>query len=169
MMKKLLLIIILVFSLSGCSGQYEGWKEIELHDYGSIKIPEGWTYHIQDNEIYFVDEGVTEFSEENVHLGGYIYDESYIPATQKMFDKNAKFEETIISQVYSNDTYRGIDKYFIHEEWCEKGYIQLGVSERDIEIFLIAWDDMVSYDDLEKIAKSFDRNLPEEIEKNNSK
>lgn len=60
MMKKLLLIMIFVFSLSGCSAQYEGWKEIELQDYGSIKVPEGWTYHIQDNEIYFVDEGVTE-------------------------------------------------------------------------------------------------------------
>lgn len=91
--------------------------------------------------------------------------ESYIPATQKMFDKNAKFEETIINQVYSNDTYIGINKYYINGKWCEKGYVELGVSERDIDIFLIAWDDTVSYDDLEKIAKSFDRNLPEELGK----
>ena len=48
MIKKLLLIAMLVFSLSGCSGQYEGWKEIELQDYGSIKVPEGWACHIQD-------------------------------------------------------------------------------------------------------------------------
>lgn len=82
-----------------------------------------------------------------------------------MFDKNAKFEETIINQVYSNDTYIGINKYYINGKWCEKGYVELGVSERDIDIFLIAWDDTVSYDDLEKIAKSFDRNLPEELGK----
>ena len=164
-MKKVLLIMILVFSLSGCSGQYEGWKEIELHDYGSIKIPEGWTYHIQDNEIYFVDEGVTEFTEENVHLGGYIYGESKITKLSKVFPEIVKSGVLVTNQVYSNDTYRGIKKYFIHGKWCEKGYIQLGVSERDIEIFLIAWDDTVSYDDLEKIAKSFDRKLPEEIEK----
>ena len=161
--------MILVFSLSGCSGQYEGWKEIELQDYGSIKIPEGWTCHIQGNEIYFVDEGVTEFTEENVHLGGYIYDEDYTLAAHKLFDKSTDYEETNESQVYSNDTFRGIEKYYINGEWREKGYIQLCVSEKDTEIFMIAWDDTVSYDDLEKIAKSFDRNLPEEIEKNNSK
>ena len=169
MMKKLLLIMILVFSLSGCSGQYEGWKKIELHDYGSIKVPEGWACHIQGNEIYFVDEGVTEFTEENVHLGGYIYDEDYTLTAHKLFDKSTDYEETNESQVYSNDTFRGIEKYYINGEWCEKGYIQLCVSEKDKEIFMIAWDDTVSYDELEKVAKSFDRNLPEEIEKNNSK
>ena len=169
MMKKLLLIMILIFFLSGCSGQYEGWKEIKLQDYGSIKVPEGWACHIQGNEIYFVDEGVTEFTEENVHLGGYIYDEDYTLAAHKLFDKSTDYEETNESQVYSNDTFRGIEKYYINGEWCEKGYIQLCVSEKDKEIFMIAWDDTVSYDDLEKIAKSFDRNLPEEIEKNNSK
>ena len=81
-----------------------------------------------------------------------------------MFDKNAKFKETMISQVYSNDTYIGINKYYINGKWCEKGYM-----ERDIEIFLIAWDDTVSYDDLEKIAKSFDRNLPDENKEHNGK
>lgn len=159
--------MILVFSLSGCSGKYDGWKEIKLHDYGSIKIPEGWTYHIQDNEIYFVDEGVTEFSEANVHLGGYIRGENIPDTPSDVFPQIIKAENTNISQVYSNNTYRGIKKYYIHEKWCEKGYVELGVSERDIEIFLIAWDDTVSYDDLEKIAKSFDRNLPEELEEKN--
>lgn len=168
-MKKLLLIMILIFSLSGCSWKYEGWKEIELHDYGSIKIPEGWTYHIQDNEIYFVDEGVTEFSEKNVHLGGYIYGENIPDAPSKVLPEITKAENTNKGQVHSNDTYIGIKKYYINGKWCEKGYIQLGVSERDIEIFLIAWDGTVSYDDLEKIAKSFDRNLPEELEKKKSK
>lgn len=55
------------------------------------------------------------------------------------------------------------------ENGAKKGILRLGVSEQDIEIFLIAWDDTVSYDDLEKIAKSFDRNLPEELEKKKSK
>lgn len=169
MIKKLLLIAMLVFSLSGCSGQYEGWKEIELQDYGSIKVPEGWVCHIQNNEIYFVDEGVTEFSEENVHLGGYIRGENIPDAPSNVFPEIMKAENKNISQVYSNNTYRGIRKYFIHENWCEKGYVQLGVSERDIEIFMIAWDDTVSYDDLEKIAKSFDRNLPDENKEHNGK
>lgn len=163
-MKKFLLIMLLIFSLSGCSGKYEGWKEIELQDYGSIKVPEGWVCHIQDNEIYFVDEGVNEFTEENVHLGGYIQSENKPDGQSKVFPEIVKAESTNENQVYSNDTYRGIDKYFIHGEWCEKGYVQLGVSERDIEIFLIAWDDTVSYDDLEKIAKSFNRKLPDERE-----
>ncbi len=166
-MKKLFLIIMLAFSLCGCSRQYEGWKKIELQDYGSIKVPEGWVSHIQDNEVYFVDEGVTEFTEENIHLGGYIYGVDKPDEPFKVLPEIIKAENTNKNQVYSNDTYRGINKYYINGEWCEKGYIQLGVSERDIEIFLIAWDDTVSYDDLEKIAKSFNRNLPEEL--NNSK
>ena len=114
-MKRILIITLLFLSLSGCSGKYEGWKEIELQDYGNIKVPEGWTCHIQDNEIYFVDEGVTDFTENNVHLGGYIYEESYILATQKLFDVNAKHIDNVKGEVYSNDTYRGINKYYIND------------------------------------------------------
>lgn len=157
MIKKLLLIAIFVFSLSGCSSRYNGWKKIELQDYGSIKVPEKWECHIQENEIYFVDEGTTEFSEENVHLGGYIYDmhssdSTYVPSN--VFPEIEK-AEGVKGEVYSNSAYRGIKNYYIHGEWHEKRHITIYVSKYDKEIYMIAWDDTVSYDDLEKIAVSF--------------
>ena len=154
--------MLFVFSLFGCSGKYKGRKEIEIENIGSIKIPEGWTYHIQDNEIYFVDEGVTEFTEENVHLGGYIYDEHNSHTPSKVFPEIEKVESTK-GRVYSNSAYRGIKKYYIHGEWCEKGHIELYASEQDKEIYMITWDDTVSYDDLEKIAKSFTEKSFEEF------
>ena len=160
--------MILIFSLSGCSGQYEGWKEIKLQDYGSIKIPEKWVCHIQDNEIYFVDEGVTEFSEGNVHLGGYISGVNNSHTSSEVFPEIEKVESTK-GEVYSNSAYRGIKKYYIQGEWREKGHIEIYVSRQDEKIYMIAWDDTVSYDELEKVAKSFDRNLPEELEKKKSK
>ena len=160
--------MILVFSLSGCSGQYEGWKEIELQGYGSIKVPEGWVCHIQDNEIYFVDEGVTEFSEENVHLGGYIYDTHNSHTPSKVFPEIEKVESTK-GQVYSNSAYRGIKKYYMQGEWYEKGHIEIYASKLDKEIYMITWDDTVSYDDLGKIAKSFTEKSSEEIKEDKVK
>ncbi len=168
MTKKLLLIMIFVFSLSGCSGQYEGWTEIKLQDYGSIKVPNGWVCHIQDNEIYFVDEGVTEFSEENVHLGGYIYDAHNSHTSSKVFPEIEKVESTK-GQVYSNSAYRGMKKYYIHGAWYEKGHIEIHTSKQDIELYMIAWDDTVSYDDLEKIAKSFTEDSSKEIQADKEK
>lgn len=168
MMKKLLLIMILVFSLSGCSGQYEGWKEIELQGYGSIKVPEGWVCHIQDNEIYFVDEGVTEFSEENVHLGGYISGANNSHTSSEVFPEIEKVESKK-GEVYSNSAYRGIKKYYIQGEWREKGHIEIYVSRQDEKIYMIAWDDTVSYDDLGKIAKSFTEESYEEIKEDKVK
>ncbi len=170
MMKKLMLIMILVFSFSGCSGKYDGWKEIELQDYGSIKVPEGWTCHIKDETIYFTDEGVYELTEDKVHMTGFIDDDwEGTKEAYKMFDENAKHINTDIRKIYSNDTYIGIKKYTIYETQYEKAYLRLGLSERDKEIEMLVWGDSVSYDDLEKIAKSFDRNLPEEIEKEKRK
>lgn len=154
MIKKFLLIMVLVVFLSGCSEQYTGWKEIKIQDFGSIKVPEGWVCHIQDDEIYFVDEGITEFSVDNVHLGGYIYDAHNLNTPSKVFPKIEK-AESIKGQVYSNSAYRGIKKYHIKGKWCEKGYIEIYASKSDREIYMIAWDDTVDYDDLEKIAKSF--------------
>ena len=43
----------------------------------------------------------------------------------------------------------------MNEERCEKLYLELNVIEQEKEIYMIAWDDTISYDDLEKIAKSF--------------
>ena len=157
--------MILIFSLAGCSGQYEGWKEIEQHDYGSIKVPEGWACHIQGNEIYFVDEGVTEFTEENVHLGGYISGANNSHTSSEVFPEIEKVESKK-GEVYSNSAYRGIKKYYIQGEWCEKGHIEIYVSRQDEKIYMIAWDDTVPYDDLEKIAKSFTEESSEKIKEN---
>lgn len=153
-MKKILLITIGLLFLPGCSGKYEGWKEVGIQDYGSITVPEGWECHIRDHEIYFVDEGETEFSEGNVHLGGYIDDADHSHTPSKVFPKIEKVE-SVKGQVYSNSAYRGIKKYCIRGDWYEKGHIEIHASNRDAEIYMVAWDDTVSYDDLEKIAKSF--------------
>ena len=66
-----------------------------------IKIPEGWLCHIQDNKIYFTDEGITELTEDNVHLAGYIYEEGdELGAVYKMFDENASYEGHIKGEVF---------------------------------------------------------------------
>lgn len=161
-MKKIICILLLIISLSGCVGKYKGWKEIEMADLGTIKIPEGWVCHIQDNEIYFTDEGVTEFTEDTVHLAGYIYEEGKsLGAVYNMFDESVKWIERTYSEVFSNNTFRGKDKYIIDNEICEKAYIILNIT-KDKEISMIAWDENVSYDDIKKMAKSFCRYLENE-------
>ena len=99
--KRAVAMFIFMLCLSGCIGEYASWKEIELQAYGKIKIPEGWLCHIQDNKIYFTDEGITELTEDNVHLAGYIYEEGdELGAVYKMFDENASYEGHIKGEVF---------------------------------------------------------------------
>ncbi|MBQ4145060.1 MAG: hypothetical protein IJD36_00400 [Clostridia bacterium] len=161
-MKKIIYILLLIISLSGCAGKYKGWKEIEMADLGTIKIPEGWVCHIQDNEIYFADEGVTEFTEDTVHLAGYIYEEDNPIVAYKMFDKNAVVKELITNEIFSNSTFMGTKKYVFNGKSCEKLYLMLEVIEQNKEIYMIVWDENVSYDDIKKMAISFDRYTSEE-------
>ena len=156
-MKKMIYILLCIICLSGCAGEYKGWKEIEMADLGTIKIPEGWVCHIQDNKIYFTDKDVKEFTEDTVHLAGYIYDEGKNPGeNHNMFNKEVIWVERTESEVFSNNTFRGKDKYIIDNEICEKAYIILNIT-KDKEISMIAWDENVSYDDIKKMAKSFCR------------
>lgn len=157
-MRKVIYILVLTICLSGCAGGYDGWKEVEMHLFGSIKIPQGWTYHIQDCKIYFTDEGVTEFTEDTVHLAGYIYGEGDdIGPAYKMFDENVISGEYIKGEIFSNSTRRGIKQLIINGKLCEKAYLKLYDVDENKEIYMIAWDDSVDYDDIKKIAKSFDR------------
>lgn len=162
-MKKIACIfgLIVVLAVAVCifvsAGRYRGWKEIEIQNVGNIKIPEGWTCQMRNNEIYFTDEGVTEFTQDSVHLAGYVYNEKDSSGAYRMFDKDAIIEERIMGEIFSNSTYRGINRYKINGESCEKMHIKFYDVGKDKEVFMIAWDDSVTYDDMKKLAKSFDR------------
>ncbi|MBQ2614721.1 MAG: hypothetical protein IJB80_05285 [Clostridia bacterium] len=158
-MKKVICIFVLILCFSGCSGKYDGWKEIEISDLGRIKIPQGWTCHIEDNKIYFTDEGVEELNQDTVHLAGYIIDEGNTDIAHRLFDEKARRVGLVTSEVFSNDTYRGKHHYIINGKKCEKAYIDLGVAEQDKEISMIVWDDSVTYEDVGKMAQSFKRNM----------
>lgn len=151
--------MLIILFLAGCLIRSKEWKTINLQNYGSVKVPAGWTYHIYEDEIYFVDEGTNDIKEENIHLGGYIYRKDEEVVESKVFPEIKIMENTKKSEVYSNDTYVGINRYYINEKWCEKSYIKIGISEQETEVFMITWDDTVSYDDLKKIAKSFKKNI----------
>ena len=165
MIKRIICIcIVIIISLCvlGYSGRYYGFKEIELKGLGNIKIPQEWTCHIEGNKIYFTDEGVEKFTEDSVHLAGYIHDGDYSQSTHKMFDENATVEKLVTSEVFSNSTFRGIVLYVMNGKLCEKAYLELNIVEQDKEIYMIVWDEAVSYEDVGKIAKSFNRKIIEE-------
>ena len=165
-MKKIIFILSLIICFFVCitsyAGRYKGWKEIEIADLGTIKVPEGWVCHIQNNEIYFTDEGVTEFTEDTVHLAGYIYEKGKsLGVVYKMFDENARHEEYITDEIFSNSTRQGIDYYIMNGKRCEKIYLELEI-EKYKKLYMLVLDDNVSYDDVKKMAKSFERNMDEE-------
>lgn len=164
MIKKIICIcIVIIISLCvlGYSGKYYGFKEIELKGIGNIKIPQEWTCHIDGNKIYFTDESVEEFTEDSVHLAGYIYNEDAPLETYKMFDDNAESEGCVKGEVFSNSAYRGIYRYIMDGKRCEKVYLNLKIYEQDKEISMIGWDEAVSYEDVGKIAKSFKEKITE--------
>ncbi|MDD4070525.1 MAG: hypothetical protein PHF05_08790 [Candidatus Izemoplasmatales bacterium] len=57
MKKTLLLIILLTFSLLGCSSKYEGYQEVKIPDemLGTIMMPNNWQFEVINEWIYIMD------------------------------------------------------------------------------------------------------------------
>ncbi|MBQ8605925.1 MAG: hypothetical protein IJ408_04240 [Clostridia bacterium] len=60
-MKKIItifLILTIVINISSCNFyNYDGWQTIEMKDCGTIKIPEGWSYHYDEDGLMNIMNG----------------------------------------------------------------------------------------------------------------
>lgn len=156
-MKKLLAVLIFVLLISGCSNKYDGWKEIEVPEVGSFRIPGEWVCNKNDETICFTDKDIDDSSEYKIYLMGAIYEEGQTEIFYQFQGQKVEYREQISSETFSNSVIIGKNEYLIGDELCEMLFLDAYSSDK--RLFLIACDESLEYDVVEKIGKSFAMNI----------
>lgn len=146
----ILLAILAVFSLGGCSRyNYDGWKEISIWNIGTLKIPSEWTYYEKDDKLYFLDENqVPVMIETHSYCSG---DKPGNMDCNDFFDEYRCLQH-ISSTVFSNGAVYGEYLIEINSNQCQHYFLDLPGEE---SISLIIWDDTIDIEFVKKIAWSF--------------
>ena len=138
-------IISLVLSLTlllliGCASDTADWKQINIEDCGTIKIPSQWDVVVEDDIIYITENEkpimiTTKRSgerESNLYYKDYVY------------------VDFISSAVLSNGVIYGRCKCIYDNKTVEMYYLSL-----DSGIVFLVWNQEITKDTVVKIAKTF--------------
>lgn len=140
------ILVISMLLLCGCTSSTENWKEIDIADCGTLKIPDEWTFLIENGIMYIIDGDKpimisckrTGENESNLYFSDY------------------KYVEFISSSVLSNGPIYGKAKYLYEDSPIELYYLDLGYTLHDDELIeFVVWDQEISEDFLINIAKTF--------------
>ena len=152
-MRKFFCILLMVLLVSGCSNEYEKWKEIDVPNVGSLKIPQEWEYNENGDIIYFSDKKISDSSEYNIYFIGIICNQGQIEPLYKHIDKNMKYEKLISSETLSNSAIIGKNEYLINGKTSQKFFLDLYSSNK--QLYIIAFDDYVDYEIIKKVGNSY--------------
>lgn len=155
-MRKFFCILLMVLLVSGCSNEYETWKEIDVPNVGSLKIPQEWEYNENGDIIYFSDKKTSDSSEYNIYLIGIICNQDQIESLYKHIDENMKYDKLISSETLSNSAIIGENEYLINGKTSHKFFLDLYSSNK--QLYIIAIDDSVDYEIIKKVGNSYKMN-----------
>lgn len=155
-MKKIFCVLLIILLVSECSNDYETWKEVNITEFGSLKIPQEWVYNENGDIIYFSDKKTSDSSEYNIYLIGIICNQDQIESLYKHIDENMKYEKLISSETLSNSAIIGENEYLINGKASHKFFLDLYSSNKQLHV--IAVDDSVDYEIIKKIGKSYKMN-----------
>lgn len=152
-MKKFFCVLLIVLLVSGCSNDYDAWKEVNITEVGSLKIPKEWIYTENNNIIYFTDKEIGESTEYSIYLIGIICDQGQVEALYQHIDENMKYEKLISSETLSNSAIVGKNEYLINDKICQKLFLDIYSSNK--QLYIIGLDDSIDYEVAKKIATSY--------------
>lgn len=154
-MKKLIVLFFVVsvfFLFNACEGnKYQGFKEIEIPNMGSMHVPEDWIYGENDNCVYF---GSLDTSK--IHMIGCEYrlgEENGIEFTNLF---GGHISNRVGYEGFSNSTFVGTVQYTADKKCTTKYYMKFYITE-DKRLFFVVLDDTIDYNTIKKICKSFVR------------
>lgn len=156
-MRKLFCILLMILLISGCSNEYEAWKEVEVPNIGSLKIPQELEYNENGDIIIFSDKKISDSSEYNIYLIGIICNQDQIDSLYKHIDENVKYEKLISSETLSNSAIIGENEYLINGETSHKFFLDIYSSNK--QLYIIAIDDSVDYEIIKKVGNSYRMNI----------
>lgn len=131
---------------------YRDWKEIAIHDLGTIKIPKEWTSYEENNLIYIIDENKSPVMIQTNSVCGY-EDDSGIQESNRFY-KDVMAMKTIESTLFSNSAIFGTILVSHDSVESEKLFIDLYGGDTEYISFII-WDENYDKDFAKKVAKSY--------------
>ena len=144
--KPLLFILVALLLLELFTGvfSYWGWKEVEVENYGTIKVPGDWVY------TRLTDGGC--FSDRPLEEDGCVY---YLVETGAILDRLdeslgiVREMEPMYGNVLSNGAVYGSQKMKINNQKTEVCFLMTYTTD------FLAYDDSVDSAMVEKIAKTY--------------
>lgn len=153
-MKKSCMILILILILSGCSNQYKNWENIEISDVGMFKIPPNMLCIEMDGIIYLTENNNEVFDKSKSIMIGVLYDKNSPPEMiSGVLGKELTYEKLLFSETFSNSAIVGKKEYLIDGVKCEKIFLDLYSSKKNLYFLMI--NNTIDYSIVNKIAKSF--------------
>lgn len=154
-------IVIIGFSTNYV--RYKDWKEVEIEDCGTIKIPKEWVMTEYDGRLYLSDKPLDEEDCTVYFVQSHSYPTSASIAAgsdegavdTNLFSREVQMLKSERSSVISNGAIYGEELYSVDGVEEKKLYLELSNLHYHTRVYLITWDESIDEDMLIKIAKSF--------------
>ena len=104
--KCFVIVITFILFLCSCSSETDDWKEVKIEKCGTIKIPNHWTFLIED-EIMYILENETPIMISYQRTG---------ESQSNSYVSDFKYIEFTTSAVFSNSAIYGKAKYFLGDK-----------------------------------------------------
>ena len=134
---------------------YSKWKTIYIEDCGKLKIPEEWSYFVEEDKVYIIDEEQKPVMIETFSYPG--------PSDWEHgeMDENKYYSEIVSlvclqSQVFSNSAVCGTYLMEVDGEKTKKYFLSLENEDSTVINDLIVWDPTIDLKQVKKIAQSFE-------------
>ena len=147
MKKRYCILIVLIIIFSACSDQYENWNSVEIADVGSFKIPPDMSYEKSGETIYLKD------IDGNICMVGVVGEGEIKSKLSDAFGEEMIYQDLVSSEVFSNSAIVGRCEYEISDIDRELVFLELYSS--DERLYLVAKYDMIDYNLVSQIGKSF--------------
>ncbi len=140
------ILIVSILLLYGCASSTKNWKKVDIEDCGTLKIPNEWTFRVENNIMYIVN------GEKPIMISCKRTGES----ESNLYFNDYKYIEFINSSVLSNGPIYGKAQYLYKSTPIELYYLNLGYTLNDEELVeFVVWDQEISEEFLIIIAKTF--------------
>ena len=158
-MKKIvfILFIILCIASSGCNITNDSLQEIQIKNYGTIKVPEDWTLTEHDWLLYLSNKSINSQDEkiyfiQSNSVSGIEEGDVGIVETNILCNK---FQNILTTkyQVLSNSASYGECKTLVDDEEEHKFFFEL--SANDSHLQFVCWDENINIETIKKIANSY--------------
>ena len=148
--------ILIYHNLFGFPWHYLGWQEVNINNIGTFRVPGDWVIKIQGNELYFTDKPLGE-DDIVIYFAGNYFEENIsimnVTATEVFELGEITYSNFISSEGWSSSVSYRLDLCVIDR--VETNRYILDFYSGNEGLYLFSYGDVVNYELIRKIAKSY--------------